>query len=244
VTSPFEPQTPRTRSGLSKLRGGAPTAVPESADTSPAPPVTPWATGSVDLTKADRRPDLDPEAPAGKAATVREGPRRGVLITALSLVVAIVALLAVALVNPFDSAAKPATSAGTGSGGTTDERLAVVRAARQFTVSFFTYDYRKMDTYFRRIEAASSGDFRKDFVSKEKTLSTVVTQLKTVATGQVPDAGAGLVSLNADTATALIAANFNASNAVTKNGQKRYRVKIALQRVKGTWLVTNFDQVV
>ena len=120
----------------------------------------------------------------------------------------------------------------------------MIRAARQFSVSFFTYDYRKMDAYFRRIEAASSGDFRKDFVSKEKTLSTVVTQLKTVATGEVPEAGAGLFQLNGDKATALIAANFNASNAVTKNGQKRYRVRIALQRDKGVWLVTNFDQVV
>jgi hypothetical protein len=246
VTGPIEPDPPRTRSGLAKLRGGTPAALPAPAvaPNLPTEAMSEPSVGLVDLEKPDQHRAQTPITSPGPLPA-RGGPgRRGVLITALSLVVAIMALLVVALVNPFDSAQKPTAAAGNGSGGTTDERLAVVRAARQFTVSFFTYDYRKMDTYFRRIEAASSGDFRKDFVSKEKTLSTVVTQLKTVATGQVPDAGAGLFQLNADKATALIAANFNASNAVTKNGQKRYRVRIALQRVKGVWLVTNFDQVV
>jgi hypothetical protein len=203
-----------------------------------------WTAGSVDLEKADRPSLGAPEAHPHGPPPARRGPARGLLLTVLALLVAIAALLVVDLVNPFDSQKKPSASAPDGSGGTTDERLAVIRAARQFSVSFFTYDYRKMDAYFRRIEAASSGDFRKDFVSKEKTLSTVVTQLKTVASGEVPEAGAGLFQLNGDKATALIAANFNASNAVTRNGQKRYRVRIALQRDKGVWLVTNFAQVV
>ena len=209
----------------------------------PKQAIAQWTAGAVDLEKADR-PPVDPEAHPYGPPPVRRGRAPGQLLAVLALLVAIASLLVVDLVNPFDSAKKPSASASSGSGGTTDERLAVIRAARQFSVSFFTYDYRKMDAYFRRIEAASSGDFRKDFVSKEKTLSTVVTQLKTVATGEVPEAGAGLFQLNGDKATALIAANFNASNAVTRNGQKRYRVRIALQRDKGVWLVTNFDQVV
>ena len=63
-----------------------------------------------------------------------------------------------------------------------------------------------------------------------------------MATGQVPDSGAGLSPAERNNATVLVAANLNASNAVTKNGQKRYRVKITLQRIKGVWLVTNFDR--
>ena len=42
---------------------------------------------------------------------------------------------------------------------------------------------------------------------------------------------------------AFVAANLNASNAVTKNGEKRYRVKLSMQKVKGAWLVTDFEQV-
>ncbi len=44
-------------------------------------------------------------------------------------------------------------------------------------------------------------------------------------------------------AVAFVAANMNASNAVTKKGQQRYRVKLALQKVKGAWLVADFEEV-
>jgi hypothetical protein len=252
VTGPLEPEKARTRSGLAKLRGesAAPGGVIQTSSDEPEPAPTadvvskePQRVGGGVVTL--EKPELEASTAAAERPNGRP-VRRGPVVTVVALVVAVAALLAVVLVNPFDGASKSTATAGagTGSGGTTDQRLAVVRAAGQFTVSFFTYDYRKIDIYFKRIEGASSGAFRKDFVSKEKTLQTVVTELKTVATGQIPDAGAGLVSLNGDNATALIAANFNASNAVTKNGQKRYRVKIALQRVKGVWLVTDFDQVV
>jgi hypothetical protein len=255
LTSP-ETDQPRARSGLAKLRGSVDEPAPATPVLLEPEPSTPQSLeqasgGVVTLTKADpitpadTQPDTDIDT---GTAPARKGPGRAVIASLVALVVAIAVLVPLVLINGDNLANKPsstsATGPGSGSGGSSEERLAVVRAARQFTVSFFTYDYRKIDTYFRRIEAASSGDFRKDFVSKEATLKTVVTQLKTVATGQVPDAGAGLFQLNGDKATALIAANFNASNAVTKNGQKRYRVKIALQRIKGTWLVTNFDQVV
>jgi hypothetical protein len=239
LTSP-ETDQPRTRGGLAKLRG-EPVVAPPAPAAAPDRDEQP-ASGVVTLTKPAAEPELAPAAPEGEVPEApRVGPSRRILAAIVALIVAIGVLLPLALNNPFDSGSK---SSSTATGGNADERLAVVRSARQFTVSFFTYDYRNMDAYFKRIEAASSGAFRTDFVSKEKTLKTVVTELKTVATGQVPDTGAGLFQLNGDKATALIAANFNASNAVTKNGQKRYRVKIALQRIKGVWLVTNFDQVV
>ena len=113
----------------------------------------------------------------------------------------------------------------------------------QFAASFFTYDYRNINVYFRRIEAASTGSFRSDFVSKEATLKTVLASLKTVATGQVPDNGAGIFALADGKAVAFVAANMNASNAVTKNGQQRYRVKLSLEKVKGAWLVSDFQEV-
>jgi hypothetical protein len=253
VTGPSEPSKPRTRSGLAKLRGAPEEAPPSAAvrESESAPPETPSAPVNstpgavVTLEKADPEPALDAAPLEGTAAPGGKGPGALVLATVAILVVAIAVLVFFVSTNPFDSSSKSSSdTAAAGNGGTPDQRLAVVRSARQFTVSFFTYDYRNIDAYFKRIEAASAGAFRTDFVSKEKTLKTVVSELKTVATGQVPDTGAGLFQLNGDKATALIAANFNASNAVTKNGQKRYRVKIALQRIKGVWLVTNFDQVV
>ena len=120
-----------------------------------------------------------------------------------------------------------------------------MRCARRttFAASFFTYDYRNVNAYFRRVEAASTGSFRSDFVSKEGTLKTVLASLKTVATGQVPDNGAGIFALSDGKAVAFVAANMNASNAVTKNGQQRYRIKLSLEKVKGAWLVSDFQEV-
>jgi hypothetical protein len=231
----------RVRGGLAKLRETAPAA--PDVPTQPPP--------------ADRPPDDPPvEQPVEQLpveAVAADRPRvRGLLTGVIALAVAAVVLLTFVILRWDGGSAqsgKPAAAASTDAGAATgadpdaDERLAAVRAARQFAVSFFTYDYRNIDAYFRRIEALSTGSFRADFVSKEKTLKTVVSQLKTVAKGQVPDAGAGIFALADGKAVAFVAANLNASNAVTKNGQQRYRVKLSLQKVHGAWLVSNFAEV-
>jgi hypothetical protein len=141
------------------------------------------------------------------------------------------------------STSRAAKAATASSAPDSADRLGALRAAHDFATSFFTYDYRNVNAYFRRVEAASTGSFRSDFVSKEGTLKTVLASLKTVATGQVPDNGAGIFALADGKAVAFVAANMNASNAVTKNGQQRYRVKLSLEKVKGAWLVSDFQEV-
>jgi len=268
--------TPRTRTGLAKLRGdtqqpGAETET-ETEQASPAvaeqrEPVegaasTTPASGSstVVLTKPanDAPPGTAEEAQPGtidstEAPTAPTSPAdkkpfsRRLLAALVALVVAVAVLLGF-VVSGWDNltgnSSGRSSASATGSQANSDARLVALRAARQFAVSFFTYDYRNIDAYLRRIEAASTGGFRSDFVSKEKTLKTVVAQLKTVAKGSVPDAGAGIFALSGNTAICFVAADFNASNAVTKNGQERYRVKLTLQLVKGQWLVSDFQEVV
>jgi Mce-associated membrane protein len=248
MTEPNKAQG-RSRSGLAKLRG-APTEAPAPAAVTPteAPAQPPTAVvetpAKVDLIK--------PDAPAGDDGRPAQKGGQGGIRRLGTVVVALAVVLALLLWGAFSfggqafrsSKASSSAAANTNSQGTPDQRLAVLRSGRQFAVSFFTYDYRKIDDYLRRVENTSTGAFRADFVSKEKTLKTVVAQLKTVASGQVPDTGAGIVQLKGDSAVVLVAANFNASNAVTKNGQRRYRMKLALQLVKGQWLVSDFQQVV
>lgn len=255
--------TPRSRTGLAKLRGGT---QPPGAETeeAPAPPVAqqrePEAAelppvedpAIVALTKPDKNAEPDTvdatEAPVAPTPAGVKQPISRRLLAALVALVVVVGVLLGFVIAKWDNLTGSGSGGGAASVAASDQsdtgpRLAALRSARQFAISFFTYDYRNMDAYFRRIEAASTGSFRSDFVSKEKTLKTVVTQLKTVANGQVPDAGAGIVAVSQGKAVALVAANFNASNAVTKNGQRRYRVKISLQEVKGQWLVSDFEQV-
>jgi hypothetical protein len=239
------------RSGLAKLRGTPVLDRPEPRDSEPeserevaapaAPSATPPARGlpgpaTVDLVK--RR-----AVPAERRRSERGLTRA---IVALALVAAMLLTGVLLLSNRLTGAAKAGgdgASVAAGPAGDSADHLAALRAAHDFAVSFFTYDYRNVNAYFRRIEAASTGSFRSDFVSKEGTLKTVLASLKTVATGQVPDDGAGIFALSGGKAVAFVAANLNASNAVTKNGQKRYRVKLSLQKVKGAWLVTDFEEV-
>jgi hypothetical protein len=257
--------TPRTRTGLAKLRGdtqqtetetateqASPAVAEQREPVEPAAPTTPASVSpTVVLTKPakDSQPDTidSTEAPTAPERTPGKKGIPGRVLAALVAGVLAVAVLLTFVLRWDDqltgSSSGSATASANGGQANSDARLAALRAARQFAVSFFTYDYRNIDAYLRRVEAASTGGFRSDFVSKEKTLKTVVAQLKTVAKGSVPEAGAGIFALSGSTAICFVAADFNASNAVTKNGQERYRVKLTLQLVKGQWLVSNFQQV-
>jgi hypothetical protein len=249
TADPQQATAPR-RSGLAKLRG-TPVLDPPEQVLPPERPGLPTQTepllepevqvsppSTVDLVKRDR-PTASP------AKTPRPGRRLRRAVVALVVVAAMlltgVLLLGSRLTGSSSGSAGSSPSAGAQSDSA--DHLAALRAAHDFAVSFFTYDYRNVNAYFRRIEAASTGGFRSDFVSKESTLKTVLASLKTVATGQVPDGGAGIFALADGKAVAFVAANMNASNAVTKNGQQRYRVKLSLEKVKGVWLVSDFEEV-
>ena len=248
-TNPQQDTAPR-RSGLAKLRGTPVLDRPGERDLDDLQPVQP----------VQPAPAPPPAAPAAAAAvepssTVdlvkrpRSAPSTTRRLTRAVVALAVIAALLLTGVLLLGdrltggSKARGAAAASSATAPDSTERLAALRAAHDFTVSFFTYDYRNINEYFRRIEAASTGSFRSDFVSKEATLKTVLANLKTVATGQVPDGGAGIFALADGKAVAFVAANMNASNAVTKNGQQRYRAKLSLQKVKGAWLVTDFEEV-
>ncbi len=245
TADPQQTTAPR-RSGLAKLRGTPVLDPPELDELTEAPPAeaSVFAPEPV-LVPPASTVDLVKRPPAGAPKGPRGTRRMRRAVVALAVVAALLLTGVLLLGDRLSGGSKAAGGAAAATGSATDsaDRLAALRAAHDFTVSFFTYDYRDVAAYFKRIEAASTGTFRTDFVSKEKTLKTVLANLKTVATGQVPDGGAGIFALADGKAVAFVAANMNASNAVTKNGQQRYRVKLSLQKVKDAWLVTDFQEV-
>jgi hypothetical protein len=245
----FDPQhaTASRRSGLAKLRGTPVLDPPESGLREEVDELTAAAPVAAPI---HEEPALDPavelvKRPSGAAPERPKRERRLFRgIVALAVVAAVlltgVLLWGDRLTGGSKSGGGPAAAA---SAPDSADRLGALRAAHDFAASFFTYDYRSVNAYFRRVEAASTGSFRSDFVSKEATLKTVLASLKTVATGQVPDNGAGIFALADGKAVAFVAANMNATNAVTKNGQQRYRIKLSLEKVKGAWLVSDFQEV-
>jgi hypothetical protein len=254
TADPDQAAAPR-RTGLAKLRGTPVLDPPEHREPEVvAPPVPPATVTVAPPVEPEPAAVLPPETVDLTKRPVPVGPRprsdRRLRRAIVALVVAVAMLLTGVLLLgdrlTGSSKASGGAKGSTASGGATSDsvdHLAALRAAHDFAVSFFTYDYRNVNAYFRRVEAASTGSFRSDFVSKEGTLKTVLASLKTVATGQVPDGGAGIFALADGKAVAFVSANLNATNAVTKNGQKRYRVKLSLQKVKGAWLVNDFEEV-
>ncbi len=248
------PPAARSRGGLAKLRGAA---EPVTAAARQAPPdetaealqeAPPAAAAQQPTSPAAFAADgeaAEHEPPAGdQRRRAFRGRRLPVAVLALAVVVAVLATFVVSGWGRLSGGSDTGKGGSAPAAASSQDRFTALRAARQFAVSFFTYDYRKIDEYFRRVEAGSTGSFRADFVSKEKVLKTTLNQLKTVATGKVSDSGAGIAQISGNNAVALVAADLTASNAVTRNGEKRYRVKLALQRVNGTWLVSDFEQVV
>jgi hypothetical protein len=252
MTADPQQATAPQRSGLAKLRG-TPVLDPPDApgvDESALPAVPPSGVSTATLVAepvlAPSVPAVDlVKRPAGPPESPRGARRLRRALVALGVVAALLLTGVLLLGDRLTGSSKGASgkAAAAASAPDSPDRLAALRAAHDFAVSFFTYDYRNINAYFKRIETASTGSFRSDFVSKEGTLKTVLASLKTVATGQVPDGGAGIFALAGGKAVAFVAANMNASNAVTKNGQQRYRVKLSLQLVNGAWLVTDFEEV-
>ncbi len=255
MTAEPDQATASRRSGLAKLRGTPVLDRPEPADGDVEPVdaiVAPGGTappgGTATVVPATTVDLLKRSLPGESPQPPRPDRRLRRAVVALAVVAALLLTGVLLLGDRLTGGSKSsgaAAGSSSASGATSDsaDHLAALRAAHDFAVSFFTYDYRNVNAYFRRVEAASTGSFKSDFVSKEGTLKTVLASLKTVATGQVPDGGAGIFALSDGKAVAFVAANLNATNAVTKNGQKRYRVKLSLQKVKGAWLVSDFEEV-
>ena len=123
-----------------------------------------------------------------------------------------------------------------------DRRAAVLDAARQQAVNFTTLDYRHLDRDLGRVLRGATGDFRRQFRSGTKDLSSLVTENRAVSRGEVLDAG--LVSSDDDSARVLVVADSTVSNAADPEPQKRhYRMQLDLVRHGGRWLVSDLQFV-
>jgi Mce-associated membrane protein len=153
-------------------------------------------------------------------------------------------LLGLLVVVAVAAVALAATSYATVSAAAdrSDRREAVLDSARQQAVNFTTLDYRHLDRDLGRVLGGATGDFRKQFRSGTKDLSTLVTQNKAVSRGEVLDAG--LVSSDDDSARVLVVADSTVTNAADPKPQKRhYRMQLDLVRHGDRWLVSDLQFV-
>lgn len=182
--------------------------------------------------------DSEPEPPTpdvDDAAVVRRRGPSWLTRTTVSAVLAVVVVAAAVIFAVFLSKASSRDAASS-------QRESALAFARQAAVNFTTYDYRHLDTDYKRVRDEATGAFKDDFDKQSKVLAQVIQQSKAVAQGQVVDAG--VVSAGSSDATVLVAVDDTITNTQAPKGVvKHYRLRLDLKKIGGQWLVANVQPV-
>lgn len=127
-------------------------------------------------------------------------------------------------------------------GADDDRRQAVLQAARQQALNFTTIGYKTVDRDIDRVIAGATGDFKASYQQNRKTIKETVTKNKSTSKGEVLDAG--LVSIDSDSAVALVVADASVTNVAYKKPTLRnYRMQLDLAKVGDRWLVSDIQFV-
>ena len=122
------------------------------------------------------------------------------------------------------------------------ERSILVQAARQGALNLTTIDWQHADADVRRILDGATGQFYDDFSTRSGPFVELVRKAKSVTVGTVTEAG--LESVTADTAQALVAVSVTSSNAGTAEPQPRaWRLRVFVQKVGDQAKVSNVEFV-
>jgi Mce-associated membrane protein len=175
--------------------------------------------------------DAQPETTAEPVEPARRNPPgRKLLPAGLGLLV--VALATASALLWADGRAAAATAR---------DRADVLAAARQEAVNLTSQDYHTADADLGRMADGATGQLRDDLDQRAGPAKQVVVQNKAVARGVAVEAG--LVVLNGDQATALVAVDSTVSSGSAAAASRRYRFQLDLTRVGGRWLVSNLTAV-
>ena len=187
-------------------------------------------------------------APDGPA--VRRGPGRLVVLGVLA--VALVAALVVLAVGLATRAA-PALGIQGDQQQVQREREDAMAQAEQFMIRVNTYgpdllQGTEMPTYRKQVSEVITPKFDTDFEKNVPAAEATVAQGGLARTATV--LGTGVSSIDDDSATVLVAGSFTNSYPEKQGSDKRvdappspYRVEVKLVKIKGEWLVDDFDPV-
>lgn len=107
-----------------------------------------------------------------------------------------------------------------------------VAAARQAVVTLMSMDFQRSKKDFQRLVDDSTGEFRDDFTRRADEFTTAIEQSKVVTTAKVN--GAAVQSMTADSATVLVAATSEVTNAAGALREPRaWRLIVTVKRDGG-----------
>ncbi|MGH3095542.1 MAG: hypothetical protein ACRDMV_06025 [Streptosporangiales bacterium] len=122
-------------------------------------------------------------------------------------------------------------------------RQTILRAARQGALNFTTIGYKHVDRDIGRVIDGAAGDFKQSYKRNRDTVEETVKKNKSTSKGEV--LGAGLVSVDPDSAVALVVVDSRVTNVAYKEPTVRhYRMRLTMVHDKsGRWLVSNLEFV-
>ncbi|MGI8762038.1 MAG: hypothetical protein ACR2LF_12240 [Jatrophihabitantaceae bacterium] len=182
-------------------------------------------------------PDQDgtgrPDRPAGDRRAGRILRRPAVLLASAVAVVA-VALLVVAILQSVSLRHSDAVAG---------YRSAAVGAARQEVLDLTTLSAATAPADVKRLLDGATAEFRDRFAQQATAFQTALAQGEVTSTGTTTSAG--LVSLDGDTATVIVAATATVKNTQSPRGAARsYRFTVTVRHVGARWLVSSLTFVV
>lgn len=121
---------------------------------------------------------------------------------------------------------------------TEKQRSVFLEAGRQSALNLTTIDFADVDADIQRVVDSATGAFRQDFQQRSPQLADFVRKAQSKTEGTVTEAG--LESINADSATVLVAVSVKASDHDEPDQPPRlWRMRIDLREDSGNVKVSN-----
>lgn len=177
----------------------------------------------------------EPVEDSGAEGTSTAGNGAGRRLTALCAVLLVLFVSAVAAATVFTVQSRDGREV-------TARNDAVLSTARAAAVNLVTLRYSSARDDLDRILASTTGDFRNQFSDVSGSFEQVLGDGQVDSTGQVNEAG--VVTSDENAATVLAAVTSTVKNTEAPDGEERtYRMKISLERIDESWLVSNVEFV-
>ena len=124
-----------------------------------------------------------------------------------------------------------------------ERTAAVIAAATKMANAFLNLDYEDVDASAEAVLSLATGAFRTQYQQSTEGLEKVAKRAKSVQTGEV--VWAGVVAVDDDSATVIVASSGSVSNTTTKLKAvpRSYRLQLDLTLEDGQWLTRDLQFV-
>jgi len=237
-------ESPASRPGprpspTSRARRNAPAAPEGLRRPSPRPAPAPATEPAGSLVQTDDgRPDTASTSTPSTSTHSDAGPPAGRRVPVWPIVVLAVVLLALAGLDGWLLSSQPAS----GSRAQRDQALSTAKTAVPLILS---YDYRHFDADVSAAKARLTGRAVTDYAqAMTKTIEPTAGKVHAVVQAQTDGAGVEAVSGNGNQVTVVVFGEQKVTNtSLTAPRVDLFRVRVTLDRVRGQWLVSKFDQI-